>query len=380
VNAGLANLERRDENGAPDATAVAAARKRLARWLLESGAQLTTGPHAGGVAGWIDGGGHAAYVYPEITGYYLQWLAWHATHEGATPIVKDRAAAAQRWLASWIARGDPPPTRVYLRLHEADWRNGVLFFFDLAMIARGVAAAVRTGLIEVEAVLVRDLVGRLSDLVDSDGMFAACATTSRAALLPASWSTRRGGFLAKAAAGVLAATEVLPALASLRPPAQATFSASLALAIRQPHADAHPALYAMEGALCAPNDNLVAALLPRFAAQLEIMLAPPRNTGMLHDSRLRSGVDRLDVVAQGLRAAALLESFATGGPARAQALASMTQLLVRCTRATGALPFSPTVAAPQYNTWCAMFAEQALCVAHPWQQARTLAQLPTLLV
>jgi hypothetical protein len=381
MNAGVATAELFRTTGTKDGTpSTEFARARLARWLLDGGAQLRTGANAGGVAGWLDGAGNAAYAYPEITGYYLQWLAWHATRDGATPDMNGRAVAAQRWLASWIVRGETPQTRVYLRAHESDWRNGALFFFDLAMIARGVASAARVGLIVPDAALVRSLGAQLSRLIDSDGMFVACASVDPVTPLPARWSTRRGGFLAKAAAGVLVAAEVLPALAWLRQPAQDTFLVCLAMAIEQPHNEAHPALYAIEGALSVPDRNAVEVMIPRFAEQLESLLLTTHGTGMLNESRSSTGTSRLDIVAQGLRVAALLDVAASDGSACAQALADMTQLLVRSTRATGALPFSPTATKPQYNTWCAMFAEQALGLVHARPGARTLAQLAALLV
>ena len=56
----------------------------LASWLLNGGVQLTRGPHAGGVVGSVDADGRPAYVYPEITGYYMQWLAWLAAGDGVT--------------------------------------------------------------------------------------------------------------------------------------------------------------------------------------------------------------------------------------------------------------------------------------------------------
>ena len=47
---------------------------------------MRAGDHAGAVAGWIGGDGRADYVYPEITGYFLQWLASMAQRHGAQPI------------------------------------------------------------------------------------------------------------------------------------------------------------------------------------------------------------------------------------------------------------------------------------------------------
>ena len=76
-------------------------RAALTSWLLGDHVQVTAGTHAGAAAGWLDREGHASYVYPEITGYYLQWLAWHAACHGVNDETRRRAAAAQRWLLSW---------------------------------------------------------------------------------------------------------------------------------------------------------------------------------------------------------------------------------------------------------------------------------------
>src|SRR5205085_9381516 len=149
---------------------------------------------AGGVAGAIDGAGRPLYVYPEITGYYLQWLSWKVWRQTATPVITQRAVAAQRWLASWIMHPEPLQTRVYLRAHEADWRNSALFCFDLAMVLRGVASATAIGIIEPEPVLIERLCAQLSRLIAADGQFMACVAHPGVSL-PDRWSTRRGSFL-----------------------------------------------------------------------------------------------------------------------------------------------------------------------------------------
>src|SRR5206468_1954960 len=108
----------------------------------------------------------------------------------------------------------------------------------------------RSGLIKPDDVLVGSLAAQLSRLIAVDGMFDSCRAIDRRANLPDRWSTRRGGFLAKAAAGVLSASEILPHVgAKLRHAAAATMAASLDAAIGQPHDETHPALYAIEGAL-----------------------------------------------------------------------------------------------------------------------------------
>src|SRR5438552_10126214 len=126
---------------------------RIAHWLLTSPAQQSGGPHAGAVAGWIGTDGRADYVYPEITGYYLQWLAWMTRRHGWQPHYVARAEAALAWLTQWLAN-DRPPTRIYVERPREDWRNNALFTFDLAMVLRGIGAAAHAGLIAPPATVV----------------------------------------------------------------------------------------------------------------------------------------------------------------------------------------------------------------------------------
>jgi len=92
------------------------AARRIEGWLLESGAQLRTGPHRGGVAGWLDRDGRPKFVYLEITGYYLTMAAWLAG--GAASSEERRAMALEHgrqavdWMRSVTADGAVPPTRL----------------------------------------------------------------------------------------------------------------------------------------------------------------------------------------------------------------------------------------------------------------------------
>src|SRR5437867_5322968 len=118
---------------ARDQQSIETTRDTVARWLLHGGAQIRDGAHAGGVAGVVSGNGSAEYVYPEITGYYLQWLAWYAVSRGHSMQLVERAKAAQGWLRTWLRSEELPATRVHLRVSADDWRNGAVFFFDVAM-------------------------------------------------------------------------------------------------------------------------------------------------------------------------------------------------------------------------------------------------------
>jgi hypothetical protein len=353
----------------------------IAAWLLDGGAQSTTGPQRGGVAGWIDAEGRAEYIYPEITGYYMQWLAWLATCNGVSARLAQRAEIAQRWLAAWIEHTDPPETRVYLHRDGDDWRNRALFLFDLAMVLRGVASATRARLISPDEALLRRVEAQLLRLVASDGMFDSCRACPASASLPQRWSTRRGGFLAKAAAGVVSASEVLPISATLQQAAAATMTASLDAAIGQPHDETHPALYAIEGALGLPDRRAVARSLPALTNQVDMLLThAAAHDGWLPEARAMAGVERLDIVAQAVRAAVLLRARCVDWSPDPRALEKMRHLLVRYITPAGALPFAPRAATPQYNAWVAMFAEQALRVSGPAVPHSRLYDLEAFLV
>jgi hypothetical protein len=132
----------------------------------------------------------------------LQWLAWHAACHGVNSETRRLLPPRNAGFLSWaLARKH----RDYLEPAGPDWRNAALFFFDLAMVLRGLASAARFGLIETDPRLVARISELLGRLVADDGMFDACTATRIDAALPDRWSTRRGPFLSKAAGGVLIA-------------------------------------------------------------------------------------------------------------------------------------------------------------------------------
>ncbi len=337
-----------------------AARSAIAAWLLQSGVQQTTGVHAGAIAGWIDGRGVAQYVYPEITGYYLQWLASHALRYGAIAELTDKAGAAQRWLARWSDSGPALRTRIYLDPSRDDWRNTAQFFFDLSMVVRGVAWASRAGLVRPDERLIARICESLQRLIAGDGIFDACVAVNEVTL-PQRWSTRRGPFLAKAAAGILFAAESLPQIPiEIASCARRTLAAARTWIVDQPHADTHAFFYAIEGLLSRTVDSGSAHLLPSMAMQFRELIDRAQHAGRVPESRASSTTERLDVVAQAVRVGCLLRSqWSAEGPELAF-VSGMARLLVRHTTCDGALPFDPRVASPQYSAWGAMFAEQAL--------------------
>jgi len=364
------------------------ARDALTSWLLGDRAQVTSGTHSGAAAGWVDREGRASYVYPEITGYYLQWLAWHAACHGVNDQTRRRAAAAQRWLLSWAFGAETPETRVYLEPAGPDWRNAALFFFDLAMVLRGLASAARLGLIEADPRLVARVSELLSRLIADDGMFDACVATRVDAVLPDRWSTRRGSFLSKAAGGVLIAAAQFSSLPrALEEAADATFGATLESMSAQSHSETHALLYGIEGALSQPEHPATVAAMPHMVRQLRDLIERSAPLGRTPELLGRSGRVRLDIVAQAIRAAAFLLpessnelSNELSADLPTKKLDQMAVLLVHYIDPNLGIPFSPDATPHEYNVWTAMFAEQALFAAECGPSDARLADLRLCLV
>jgi hypothetical protein len=355
---------------------------RIAQWLLVGPAQQADGPHAGAVAGWIDAAGKAEYVYPEITGYFLQWLAWMARSHGRQRAYVARAEAALHWIDErWLAAGPRPPTRIYVDATCDDWRNDALFTFDLAMALRGIGAAAREGLLGAPEAIVDRVCGALARMIVGDGHLDACLPDGDRANLPDRWSTRRGPFLAKAAAGILAASEALQNVpAVLVNAARRSFDTSVDALARAPHDETHPFLYAIEGFLARPADGAFATRLPTITAHFDALLERSGKLGRVPETAQNAGPRRLDIVAQALRAGLLLDVHRADGISRRRELDRLADTLAQYVRSDGALPFSPDADVVQLNVWTAMFAEQALSLAacEPQEIARCAAS-PTII-
>ncbi|MEO8755084.1 MAG: hypothetical protein ABI624_20665 [Casimicrobiaceae bacterium] len=341
----------------------------IADWLLDGPAQLRAGPHAGAVAGCVSASASASYVYPEITGYYLQWLAWRARRFGDAQILAERAAAVQRWLAVWLAADDPPATRVHLDGTTGDWRNRAVFCFDIAMVLRGLGAAAQARLLSPDAAVVAGVSRQLERLIAADGRFDACAMSTTGDTFPARWSTRRGAFLAKAAAGILTASRALPGIPiHVVRAAEHTFAASIDALGEAPHRDAHPLLYAFEGVMALPQHHRFHATLPMVAAEFDSLLANASTGGFVPETigtAAAQAPERMDVLAQTLRIGHLLAAHRPQQPPDRVALARLRQALTKSVQPSGAVQFDRRAAAAHWNVWAAMFADQALAFAAP---------------
>ena len=356
---------------AGDAPSVPGARRAISSWLLDGPALVRDGPHAGAVAGVVGTSGTVAYVYPEIAGYYLQWLAWRARDGQDRERLSARAAAVQHWLRVWLADATPPRTRILFAAIGDDWRNGAVFCFDLAMVLRGLASSAQAGIVAVDEAVVAGVVRQLERLIGADGAFESCVANCSGTALPDRWSTRRGPFLAKAAAGIITAAQTLPSVPRrvLRA-AETTFDTSVAALLHAPHPELHPLLYAHEGVMALPGHPDFMNALAAVAAQFDELVALAARHGTLPESRgsrgETTGPARVDVLAQALRIGSLLEAHVAFRKVDRSTLGHLRDLLEAEVRPSGALPFAMHPAPLQWNTWAAMFADQALAfVAEP---------------
>lgn len=344
---------------------------RTRHWLLHGPAQLRSGAHRGGIAGWIDRNGQPHYVYAEVTGYYLHWLA-QTTPGDDLPVRRAGAHTALAWCERSFGADTLPATRVYLLPAEADWRNQAVFFFDLAMLLRGVCACVEAKLIAAPQDLLARLIAELAAFV-RDGSLHAVRVLNATAELPERWSTRADRFLVKAAIRVLAAQSIVALPASLHDACMQLCARHLAGIASAAITELHATLYYLEGALLAGRQhwNDIAMLLAR-------LLALQLPSGELPEAPA-TPVLRSDVLAQALRIGVLLRQYkvvGAPGDARLHRLASAL-----CARVLdGAITFRTDAPAPQFNVWCALFAEQALRWYGDWQSGAARRADPAALV
>lgn len=328
------------------------AHRRLRHWLLAAPIQVMEGPQGGGVAGTLSAEGRVEYVYPEITGYYLHWLA--SPDVNALPQARARAAAAAGWAERAYATSEPM-TRVHLHPHPEDWRNQNRFVFDLGMLAGGLAAAWARDSIQPLPKLAARLQDLALDFVDAG--FGLKAVAQPAELQR--WSTLPGPFLAKAASRLLMLDDVHPGSAALRDACELTLSMYPPTGLPG-HVELHPALYHLEGVACRQPEHA------GVAASLACMLGFEDECGRLPETP-QAELLRCDVTAQALRLALWLRDAGVTVADEAR-MTRMAGVLADAVDADGGIGFRLDRDNPGRNTWCAMFAEQALAA---WLRAQS---------
>src|SRR6266446_5666404 len=84
----------------------------IADWLLHSNVRIRSGRHAGAIAGWLNEHGEPEFAYPEITGYYLSWLAFVASLRQGLDVRPATTAVRSRHGMPRATRGSTARTAV----------------------------------------------------------------------------------------------------------------------------------------------------------------------------------------------------------------------------------------------------------------------------
>jgi hypothetical protein len=313
-------------------------RYNVSRWLLTSDLRIREGPHRGALAGWLDANAVPAFLYLEITGYYLSWLA-------SLPAPSEEIRAASIEAIGWFARiatGSLPfLTRYYSSPNEDDWRNRAIFTFDLAMAARGISDARHVtpdydGHVPLQYLL---------DVMTEDcraGKGLPAYIRARGAL-PERWSTRPGPYQLKPAAAILFRVKDAPR--ELRDAAWNTCDRwwPVPPEVNEPD-DLHPALYALEGLI----------EFGRHSVSDAFELAESRLADVAEKLSRWPNDLRSDVVAQTLRLCSVFENHQ-------HRIARLRQLLAEFMQNDGRVSFRRSGCRPlHWNAGSAMFAYSSL--------------------
>ena len=322
----------------------------MEEWLITSPIQDSSG----GVSGWLDDAGKPAFIYGEITGYYLSAMAFVGRYGRRRAAAAVRARRAVSWLDRESRHGEPPRTRVYSTGDE-DWRNDLIFSFDLGMVIRGLRA-VRPYLPDQADELIHRYASFLRAMWCAgqpiDSHLARFSTKEP----PTKWSTVPGPHHVKVAAGVAD-------LPNMRDLAEITLSHWLPFADQEPRELAlHPCLYFLEGLVQLGHWDAAGRMYRHI-------LSRGFRDGLL-PSQPPEGFERSDVVAQALRMAVLLDSRGISVPQ--DDIELLVDTLRLHLRDDGAVAFHrPRSDGNHWNCWSAMFGYQAM-----WLYQRHRAGLP----
>ncbi|MCC6449945.1 MAG: hypothetical protein IT574_05230 [Candidatus Aureabacteria bacterium] len=356
------------------------------RWVLESGIQSP----CGGFHAWFDlGAGRYSFLYPEITGYGITALIFLSGLRRDRSII-ERAMRAGEWILSAALH---PCGGVRTRLYGEDetpdpfysFSSGNIFSFDTAMVLYGmVHLAQATGdgrFLDASVAMGRFLTGTMQAGNGALLPLFNPKTGAAATLNDGKWSNQAGGFLAKASLGLIALSEATgdrsyrDAVVELCDHALTTQDPSGRFITDRASGTTHlhPHCYAAEGLLWAGT----ALDIPRYvdasrratrwifsltaAGQINELYSP--STGRFN------AVMRSDILAQALRLGTVF-SCDGGLAALREELGAHQYRGVETVQRGG---FLYTRGGQHVNSWCTMFALQALALA--WKDSAPLALL-----
>jgi hypothetical protein len=325
--------------------------KSLRRWLFSGACQSPEGAYCA----WRDARtGRLAFEYPEINGYLLTFAA------GLPDLAKSEFAAARRaadWLLRRLARGDLSA--------RSGWDNGAIYTFDLAMIATGLLSfGARFGDDCVDAGM--RIIEFLSDEIHAAGRLPVVARGPVAS--HAGWASEGRAHLLKVVQCFLAVDDLAgTARAELVRPLieeAGELQQTDGHFATQPNDELtmlHPHCYALEGlwtwGSASGEDWALERARAGVAWLLEQQLASGGFPRFVRIPAGESGPEQLDVTAQVIRLAQLVEGHATNHER------SICRLAGLMTDALGCRGHLYAPGSQHENVWVSLFAAQALGLA-----------------
>jgi hypothetical protein len=296
------------------------------RLRSDLGARQPVGSWPRGVVGATAASGVVRHGYPEIAGYWLHWAS------RADDVADDLGAAVVDWLREH-ERPDGWPTRVGAACVDPAYAHAS-YLFDHVMLWHGLQHWSRARQSAPAATLAdRARQHARQFIADGDLVAARGAHSGR-------WSGRVGPFLLKVCARARHGDDELGAACRRLLPMLVD------AALAQPHTEAHPQLYAIEGLIELGERELA-------TMALQALIVAHGGVGAVRET-VDAGPRRSDVLAQLLRAALLLDLADRGDPVWSALAAELAQRV----DAHGRVPFA--LAGDDCPTWAALFAEQAL--------------------
>jgi hypothetical protein len=342
----------------------------LTEWLMSDRVLLPTGAGAG-VANWLWPDGVHDGLYPEIAGYYLQFLSlaesrptlFGLSTSGTVAAIAARDAASR--VIEWLEKAGPdgdPLTLYHRDMTQSDWRNKCLFAFDLGMILRGFANVESRWPGMVPAAAMARYSAAILSLVGADGLHSHRLRPGASEHdVPVKWSTRVDVHHVKIAAALAGVGRQFAQVVSaiIREQTEALEREGSGRM-----RELHPFLYLVEGWLMLWGQSGSRAYLDYAAAAFRIVLREfnPDNGTLPPIAGRRDLAARADVLAQALRAGLILEHAgeldAVRTPHWPMARNSLEDALLSRLAPEGGIEFDGV--GRHRNVWASLFAWQTM--------------------
>lgn len=313
-----------------------------------------------GMIGWIKSDNCLPeYIYGEITGYFLSFCCDVCA---CRPYMKDRLLPIMQSHVEWLKqRAEKGFVTRYMLNGQNDWRNCVIFPFDIAMIIRGLRDAreyVNTeSVLNLYKTIFEDFINKKT------GELSPYIYTTKSEI-PDKWSTRFDAHFMKIVANTL------PEYTQVYDMSIANILIEIEKKLfyfddkKLLETDSHPLMYYLEGLILLSNldsnDLKNTDVLERAVLIYKKIIENCKN-GLLRDNLLTGTYHRSDVLAQFVRMGAILDIKGYLDEDEKNYVRCIFESIIDKFVENGKVCFfEKNNKQNYYNTWCAMFLYQAI--------------------